>query len=207
MDLPKLSDTPTRHPDLCLSISTKLIHTLTTILTTNWSPNPGTKTNPLILSVGSGSGLLEAHLLNHLASLSKSPTSTFTIQGVEVRPSTSSSTGAAATLNRYLPEQHAATVRGTWELSPLLEGGAGGTVDTLMFVYPREPGLVDRYLKAAPPESLRLVLWLGPRADWEVFGRCFRDVGGGGGFGGVEVIEGDGVGVAEFEMLAVLRRR
>lgn len=187
MDLPELSDTPARHPGFCLSISTKLIHTLTNILTTN---GPNSNDN-LILSVGSGSGLLEAHWLSHLTRLSNS-TSTFTIQGVEVR-----SSPTAAPVNKYLPEQNSTTVRGTWELSPLLE-----TADTLLFVYPRDPGLVGRYLKARPP-SLRVVLWLGPHADWEVFGECFRGLDG---FGDVDIIDGGSAGVADFEMIAVVQR-
>lgn len=188
MDLPELSDTPSRHPDFCLSISTKLIHTLTTIVTTNGP----VKDNNLILSVGSGSGLLEALFLNHLSSLPNS-TSGFTIQGVEIRSSPSE-----APVNKYLPEQHYTTVRGTWELSPLLDAA-----DTLLFVYPREPGLVNRYL-AARPGSLRIVLWLGPRADWEVFGGCFQRLDG---FRDVNIIEADNSGVAEFEMIAFVQRR
>lgn len=72
-----------------------------------------------------------------------------------------------------------------------------------MFAYPRDPGLVSRYLSARPV-SLRLVLWLGPRADWDVFGGCFTGLEG---FGDVDVVEGGSAGVAEFEMVAVLRRR
>lgn len=188
MDLPELSDTPSRHPDLCLSISTKLIHTLTTIIANN---GPVSNHN-LILSVGSGSGLLEALLLKHLGSLPSS-TSEFTIQGVEVR-----SSPTEAPVNKYLPEQHYTTVRGTWELSPLFDAA-----DTLLFVYPRDPVLVNRYL-AARPASLRIVLWLGPRADWEVFGGCFQGMED---FGDVNIIEDDNSGVAEFEMIAFVRRR
>lgn len=187
MDIPKLSETATRHADFCLSISTKLIHTLTAILTAN-APDSN---NNLILSVGSGSGLLEAHLLNHLTSLPNSK-SKFTVQGVEVR-----SSPTAAPVNKYLPEHHSATVRGTWELSPLLD-----SADTLLFVYPRDPGLLDRYL-AARPASLRVILWLGPRADWEEFGGCLQGVDG---FGDVDITEGGNAGVAEFEMIAVVRR-
>lgn len=187
MELPKLSDTPNRHPDFCLSISTKLIHTLTAILTTN---GPDKRDN-LILSIGSGSGLLESHLLNHLSSLT-SLTPTFTIQGVEVRSSPSS-----GPVNKYLPDDNVATVRGTWELSPSL-----GYADTLLFVYPRDPRLISRYLEARP-ESLRVVVWLGPRADWEVFGSCFKRLDE---FGNVEVVEGEDAGVAGFEMMAIVRR-
>lgn len=190
MDLPNLSDTPTRHPDFCLSISTKLLHTLTTILTTN---GPDTNHDLLILSVGSGSGLLEAHLLNHLTSISGPSSTKFTLQGVEVR-----SSPTTAPVNKYLPEHHSTTVRGTWELSPLLEAA-----DTLLFVYPRDPALVSRYLSARPA-SLRVVIWLGPRADWEVFGGCFAGLEG---FGDVDVVEGESAGVADFEMVAVVRRR
>lgn len=187
-NLPKLSHTPTRHPDFCLSISTILILRLSHILTEN---GPDSKDN-LILSVGSGSGLLETYLLEHTNSI-LNPTPAFTIQGVEVR-----SPPTAAPVNKYLPWQHSTTVRGTWELSPLLDKAY-----TLLFVYPREPGLVARYL-AARPASLRLVVWLGPRADWEVFGGCFQGLEG---FGDVEIIEGRGAGVAEFEMIAVVRSR
>ncbi|KAL1848344.1 hypothetical protein Daus18300_013626 [Diaporthe australafricana] len=187
MDLPKLSNTPNRHPDFCLSISTKVIHTLTAVLTTN-GPD---KQNNLILSIGSGSGLLEAHLLDHLSSLTNL-NSTFTIRGVEVRSSPS-----AGPVNKYLPEDNAVTVRGTWELSSSLD-----SVDTLLFVYPRDPKLVSRYLEARPV-SLRVVVWLGPRADWEVFGSCFEGLDG---FGCVDVIEGEDAGVAGFEMMAILRR-
>ncbi|KAI3393582.1 hypothetical protein diail_3931 [Diaporthe ilicicola] len=187
MDLPRLSDTPSRHPDLCLSISTKLIRTLAAILAAS-GPD---RRNDLVLSVGSGSGLLEAHLLNYLVSL-PNHASTFTVQGVEVRSSPS-----AGPVNKYLPEDHAATVRGTWELSPLLD-----TTGTLLFVYPRDPGLVSRYLESAPA-SLRAVIWLGPRADWEVFGSCFQGLDG---CGDVSVMEGEDAGVAGFEMMAVLRR-
>lgn len=186
MDLPELSETPSRHPDFCLSISTKLIHTLTTIVATN-----GAVSNSLILSVGSGSGLLEAHLLKHLKALPHS-TSEFTIQGVEVR-----SSPTEAPVNKYLPEQHYTTVRGTWELSPLLE-----VADVLFFVYPRDTSLVNRYL-AGRPAALRVVVWLGPRADWEVFGGCFQGLEG---FGDVDIIDGESVGVANFEMVAVGRR-
>lgn len=188
MELPGLGKTPSRHPDFCLSISTKLIDTLSTIVTDNGPVG----NNNLILSVGSGSGLLEAFLQKHLNSL-PSPTSKFTIQGVEVR-----SSPTEAPVNKYLPEQHYTTVRGTWELSTLLDAA-----DTLLFVYPREPGLVNRYLSARPA-SLRIVLWLGPRADWEVFGGCFQGLEG---FGDVSIIEDDNSGVAEFEMVAFVRRR
>lgn len=187
MDLPKLSDTPSRHPDFCLSISTKLIHTLSTIVTDNGPVG----NNNLILSVGSGSGLLEALFLKHLSSLPDSAPK-FTIQGVEVR-----SSPTEAPVNKYLPEQYYTTVRGTWELSPLLDAA-----DTLLFVYPREPGLVDRYL-AARPASLRIVLWLGPRADWEVFGGCFQGLEG---IADMDLIDGESAGVADFEMAAVARR-
>ncbi|POS77410.1 hypothetical protein DHEL01_v204187 [Diaporthe helianthi] len=194
MALPKLTNTPTRHPDLCLSISTKLLQTLTTILT-NTNGGPVTADN-FILSVGSGSGMLEAHLQQHLNALPRPWSTCFTVKGVEV------SSATLKPMNKYLPASQALSVRGTWEVCPFV-----AAADTLMFVYPRDPGLVNQYLKpkAGAPHPLRVVLWLGPRADWDVFGGCFRDVEG---FGEVEVMEGEaGAGVAEFEMVAVLRRR
>lgn len=201
MDLPKLHDTPTRHPDCCLSISTKLLKTITEILaTTNGGPD---KDNNFIVSVGSGSGLLEAHLQSHIHSFKRglpglSSKTSFTVKGVEVNAS-----AGPAPVNKYLRGSQAPTVRGTWEVYQFV-----GNTDTIMFVYPRDPKLVSQYLRSAregltaPP--LRVVLWLGPRADWEVFGGCFQGLEG---FEEVEVIEGEEAGVAEFEMVAVVRRR
>ncbi|ROV97352.1 hypothetical protein VMCG_06914 [Cytospora schulzeri] len=187
MDLPHLGDAPRRYPDFCLSISARLIRTLTDVLTSACS---GREEN-LVISVGSGSGLLEAHMQSLWSS---SPGCNLTIEGVEVRTA-----GQARPVNRYLSEEHYTTVRGTFEVSPRAREASA-----LMFVYPREPVLIQRYLQAAREDEdspLRTVVWLGPKADWDTFDECLQGVPG---FGSVE-IPGD-CGVVEYEMMAVLTR-
>lgn len=190
MDLPHLDDAPRRYPDFCLSISTRLIRTLTDILTSACS-TPGGQQKDVVLSVGSGSGLLEAHMQSLWSSL---PGCNLTIEGVEVRTAEE-----ARPVNRYLSEEHYTTVRGTFEVSP-----RGREASALVFVYPREPVLIQRYLEAAREDDnspLRTVMWLGPKADWATFAECLRDVPG---FCSVEIPEN--CGVVEYEMLALLRR-
>lgn len=187
MELPQLSDDALRHPDFCLSISTGLVHLLSSILNSCTADRQPT----LVLSVGSGSGLLEAHLDAHW---SEDPDCHIAMEGVEVRTAED-----AKSVNKYLPEGKHSTVRGSWELSPRLpEAGA------LMFVYPREPGLVAKYLQAAqqvPDGPLSIAMWLGPKVDWDNFEESFSSVPG---FGKPEVLQG--FGMAEFEMMAYIRK-
>lgn len=190
MDLPHLSDEPRRYPDFCLSISTRLIRTLTDLLASACSTFDRQK-ECLVLSVGSGSGLLEAYMQALCSSL---PGCKLSIEGVEVRTA-----GEARPVNRYLSEERYITVRGTFEVSQ-----RGKEASALLFVYPREPVLIQRYLEAPREEEdgpLQTVVWLGPKADWDTFANCFRDVTG---FGSVQVLED--CGVAEYEIMAVLQR-
>lgn len=183
MELPPLSDDALRHPDFCLSISTGLVHLLSSVLNSCTDRQQPT----LVLSVGSGSGLLEAHLDAHWT---EDPDCHITIEGVEVRAAEN-----AKSVNKYLPEGRHSTVRGTWELSPhLAQAGA------LMFVYPREPGLVAKYLQASP-DGLSIAIYLGPKTDWEIFEASLSNVPG---FGKPEILQG--FGMAEFEMMAYIRK-
>lgn len=188
MSLPQLTDDALRYPDFCLSISTGLVHLLSSILNScTDDQDPST----LVLSVGSGSGLLEAHLDAHW---SEDPDCHITIEGVEVRTAED-----AKSVNKYLPDHKHSTVRGTWEISPRLsQAGA------LMFVYPREPALVAKYLQAAQDVAsapLTIAMWLGPKADWDNFEQAFLDVPG---FGKPELLQG--FGMDEFEMMAYIRK-
>lgn len=192
MEPPRLSDTPRRYPDYCLSISTRLTWAMTNILTSACS-HPNAPKKNIILSVGSGSGLLEAHLQ---AFWSCSPSNNLFIEGVEVRTAEES-----PPVNRYLSEEQYTTVRGTFEISPRLKDASA-----LVFVYPREPGLVHRYLHAAGRDMsspLRAVVWLGPRADWDSFAECLRGVPG---FGPVEIPTNAECGLVEYEMMGLIRR-
>ncbi|KAF2424421.1 hypothetical protein EJ08DRAFT_575340, partial [Tothia fuscella] len=130
--LPIPSRDPRHYPDCCLGLSTQFITKITELL-----PATG-----LILSIGSGTGLLEAYLLE--------PNPSMMIEGVEV----------SAHVNRYLPADRMNVVAGTWDLcSRAVEATA------LLFVYPREGALIERYL-SIPKLKAKIVLWIGPCNDW-----------------------------------------
>ncbi|KAA8644368.1 uncharacterized protein ATNIH1004_008570 [Aspergillus tanneri] len=155
------------------------------------------------LSIGSGSGLLEALLVHRHPNLC--------IQGVEVHSS----------VNRYLADEDVHVVGGTWDLLPPLplpallpseqqQSGAGETGKigisgprACMFVYPREPALVGKYLdlycvqNQKDKQQLEMVLWLGPRVDWPDYEAVFR--------GWFVNMEFEDVGLPEYEMLVVAR--
>ncbi|KAG5665939.1 hypothetical protein KAF25_010064 [Fusarium avenaceum] len=160
MDLPELDSqgAPVRFPFCCLSISSKLLQILTNI----FSNTTLSDENPTVLSIGSGTGILEALLLAHSQSRSL-----LNIEGVEVQQ-----LGGKAPVNRYLPEQAIYTVRGTWDVVSRLHDP---DVTALMFVYPRQPGLISEYIKVISEQDLKVqvIVWLGPMADWEVFEPCF----------------------------------
>ncbi|KAM0252925.1 hypothetical protein ACHAP5_000788 [Fusarium lateritium] len=193
MDLPKLDSqgAPVRFPICCLSISSKLLQILTDIFS-NTALSDETSTT---LSIGSGSGILEALLLTHWQSRSL-----LSIEGVEVQQ-----LGGKAPVNRYLPEQAVYTVRGTWDVVSRLQDP---DVTALMFVYPRQPGLVSEYIKAITEQDLnvQVIVWLGPMADWEVFEPCFSTGNGTGQFGVSERRQGAEAGLDEYELMAVVRR-
>ncbi|KAK7756493.1 hypothetical protein SLS62_001327 [Diatrype stigma] len=161
MDLPEVAVDPRHYPDCCLSISTRLLDTLTDAFSTAivGAGAGGTGTG-LVLSIGSGSGLLEALLLSRWSS-SPSPSAApdpntlnrnrtlLQIEGVEIRSS--------PPVNRYLPDPENLTiVKGSWDvISPRARRAATATarstptsaVRGLMFVYPRSPGLVGKYVR------------------------------------------------------------
>ncbi|KAI1123995.1 hypothetical protein F5Y10DRAFT_250595 [Nemania abortiva] len=274
--LPLLRDEPTRHPGCCLSLSEPLLATIASLLRSpynllypdnkNYNEHAfGPQSRPtLLLSIGSGTGLLEELLhvyLNHDARaipekqigmddsqltsdhtdgssssrprLATSPPRPFgpgwRVEGVEVSPA----------VNIHLPEDRINHVPGSWAVLETRARSAGA----LMFVYPRDGALVRRYVDAFMAESgaesevltaaddrlqevgdgdgdgkraqegarssgglrrggARLVLWLGPKCDWD-------DTGLGCGAGrGLEILEmRGGAGLAEYEMLAALRRK
>ncbi|KAI1294107.1 hypothetical protein F5Y03DRAFT_319883 [Xylaria venustula] len=244
--LPSLTAEPTRHPGCCVSLSQPLLATIQALLQSIPSaslqkeksdPEYESAPQPLILSVGSGSGLLEELLQLYLnQSVSVSPN--WRVEGVEVN----------SAVNIHLPEDRINQVAGTWAV---LESRARDAA-ALMFVYPRDGALVRRYIDAFMTSSLgtrysggkgideqegvngrksdggptgeedkrvnesandrykngnggrvQLVLWLGPKCDWEDTGIASSDARG-----DFEVVQmRDGVGLAEYEMLAVLRRK
>ncbi|KAJ6496253.1 hypothetical protein C8R45DRAFT_156183 [Mycena sanguinolenta] len=174
-NLPTLTALPLRHPSSCASLSLPLLDLLDAVLP------PASK---LTLSVGSGTGLLEALLLSRHPHR-VSPTSFLGIEVAQPRP-----------VNRFLPPENAAAVLGTWAVAPDAERAEG-----LMFVYPRQPGLVRAYLERGT--SVRTVVWIGPRCDVDDFVDVLREWG-------EEEDQAARVGgpvVEDGEMMLVFRRR
>ncbi|KAF3400324.1 hypothetical protein DPV78_006073 [Talaromyces pinophilus] len=189
MYLPTLTNTPSRHPDCCISLSSTLLRTITASLCESTQSG-------LVLSVGSGTGLLEALLYSMWTSSSTSQTTNLLIEGVEViGPATSTFHSP----NKYLPEQCFDTVKGTWVVSSRVKQAIA-----LMFVYPRSTELVRFYIQEAGLFSgpLHVVLWLGPNCDWAEFKPCFTDNG----WVPVQIIGGNEAGLAEYELMAIIKR-
>ncbi|TGJ81559.1 hypothetical protein E0Z10_g7200 [Xylaria hypoxylon] len=261
--LPLLTDQPTRHPGCCLSLSLPLLDTIRVLLgsipvitqstdvTTNRKSRDECASvllqSALVLSIGSGTGLLE-ELLHAYLKRDSHPTpndpisiDSWRVEGVEVNPA----------VNAHLPEDRINHVAGTWAV---LESRARDAT-ALMFVYPRDGALVRRYVDAfmrpaghhesmdedqqegggkyeggnesevkranqvvkrhenrgedstetrsTSHKEVHLALWLGPKCDWEDTG--FGSFSGSDEFEVLDML-GD-VGLAEYEMLAALRRK
>lgn len=132
--LPLLASIPTHHPDCCAAISSVLVAAIAQIL----PPKPS-----LTISIGSGTGLLEALLLQRQPSIN--------LKAVEV----------SSHINQYLPNEKMDIVSGTWDLCLL-----AGDAIAWMFIYPREVSLVGMYLERFSLSNTRLLLWIGPCADF-----------------------------------------
>lgn len=187
--LPTLTNTPLRHPDCCISLSSTLLHTITASLSESIQSG-------LVLSVGSGAGLLEALLYAMWTSSSVSHTTNLLIEGVEVMGSATSDFHSP---NKYLAEQCFDTVKGTWAVSSRIK-----YVKALMFVYPRSTKLTRLYIEEADLLSgpLHVVLWLGPNCDWAEFKSCFTDKG----WVPEQIIGGREAGLAEYEVMAIIKK-
>ncbi|KAJ7017842.1 hypothetical protein C8F04DRAFT_418508 [Mycena alexandri] len=173
--LPTLTASASRHPSSCASLSLSLLDLLDAVL-----PPP----SELTLSVGSGTGLLEALFLQRHPHRS-SPASFLGVEVAQARP-----------INRFLPEANTAVVLGTWAVVP----GEAERAEGLMFVYPRQPGLVRAYLGRGT--TVRTVVWIGPRCDVDDFEGVMREWGE-----EDQEATGGGAAVEDGEMVMVFRRR
>jgi SAM-dependent methyltransferase len=171
VQLPALTNRPTSYSGCCLALSTPLIQHLHSLL----PPVPA-----LVLSVGSGFGLLEAHLLA-ASSPSRGPVH---VIGVEVEPSP----------NHYLLASNHRVVHGTRFLDPL-----AAEATTWVFVYPRRVGLVNEYMSTYGQGQVEHIIWIGPRADWDEYTGCF--VGW-----GVQLQCANEVGGRAYDMIAVAQK-
>ena len=155
--LPTLTSTPVQHPDCCLGLSMTLLDTILHIFQTYTRTQPGntresTKTHVKCLSIGSGTGLFEALLTSKVGNYHAFE---LDLHGLEVASST--------TANKYLPQNLRCTVPST---SSLYEEAS--EFDVWLFVYPRDPRLVKKYLDHACEQTKNpeLVLFLGPKSDF-----------------------------------------
>ncbi|KAI4192296.1 MAG: hypothetical protein LQ346_004368 [Caloplaca aetnensis] len=116
-----------------------LSSTLVSTLTTILPPSPA-----LTISIGHGHGLLEAYLLQQDPTLN--------LLGVDVFHSSP----------QYLPESQVRILSST---SALL--GEATAAEAWVFVYPKDLGLLGRYVQEYGDGAVKLIVWIGPRMDWE----------------------------------------
>jgi len=185
---------PLRHQSSCASLSLHLLNLLNAVL-----PHPPS----LTLSVGSGPGLLEALLLHQFpsrAALIPIEAPDDHDDDDDVQPKASFYGVEVKGVNRFLPNDNVITVPGTWAIAELSK-----TAEGLLFVYPRQPGLLRSYLGR---EGVRVVVWIGPRCDLEEFVRPLEDWGVEDvGVGRFMVGEGGEKVVEDGEVVVVYRRR
>jgi hypothetical protein len=175
-ELPQISNTPTQHPDCCASLSTTLIDNVIACCPT---------LNATVASIGCGSGLLEALLVQQLDSLKPLQSFHIKIAGIEVK----------TCQVKYLQFCH--RVQGTWDKSE-----AAFRADVWLFVYPRNPNLIDAYLKVLDEDSqLKTIIWIGPTCDWADFKMVFLQRA----WVGHSVFENGGL--AEYETMVSITRK
>lgn len=132
----------------------------------------------MILSVGSGSGLFEAILLNVARNERRR---SLNLRGVEVPPC----------INTHLREDQVLRVPCSMSLHP-----DAFLASAWMFVYPRRASLVSMYLDAFKDGAMEMLLWLGHRSDWPEVEPLLISA-----FVKLECI--DGPGIPEYEILAI----
>ncbi len=131
-----LPDTSPIHlSDCCSSLSKSIIKRLASLLPSDPA---------LTLSIGSGTGLLEALLLHQRPTLD--------LKAVEVPVAN----------NKYLPADRVQIVNGYRDLCNL-----AADASAWMFVYPRDAWLLREYVQAfgTQRQKCELIIWIGPRAD------------------------------------------
>ncbi len=159
-----VSDEPKLFPGCCAGLSRPMLKTLASRL----PRHPA-----MVLSIGCGSGLLEGLLL--LLDTDEK----VNVYGVEV----------AACVNKHLPERRLLRVPSTSSLHP-----EAWLASTLLFVYPRQPTLLTRYIENFVHGALEQVVWFGHRSDWPEIEDVLTSY-----FNGIEVVEGPGM--MEYELL------
>lgn len=165
-----LPDEPAHYADCCVAISRPLVQAIAERL----PPSPA-----LILSIGSGSGLLESLLLQQNTTAEGGQS--LNLYGVEV----------PTCVNKYLPDHRLLRVAST---STLHEDAV--MASALIFVYPRQVRLFAQYLDVCLNGALDTILWLGHRSDWPDAESLVSSA-----FSHVEHY--DGPGIAAYELLVI----
>jgi len=129
-------DKARKHPDCCLYLSKSLVDAV-------WEDLPPEP--KITLSIGSGSGLLEAIL---------TAPGNKCIECVELE--------TLREIDKYIAEKAMHYVSGMQSLCE-----RAGHADAWLFVYPRDPALVSRYIERFGNGSVGKIFWLGPRQDWD----------------------------------------
>jgi hypothetical protein len=137
------TQTPTVYGGCCLSLSTNLFMLLQTWLS---------KEPKLVLSIGCGTGLLEAALVKVMQ---------MNVEGVEV----SSHSGP-----QHLASNRIHYVGGYRELFP-----RAIEASSWLWVYPRQPDLFKNYLEQYSEGAVEVIVWLGPKQDWPDYEQILKN--------------------------------
>lgn len=165
-----LGDEPAHHADCCVALSKPLIQAMVDQLL---------RSPALILSVGSGTGLLENLLLQHAMEMDGS--SPLDLYGIEV----------PTCVNKYLPEERSLRVASSRNLYT-----DAMFASAMIFVYPRQVSLVSEYIEVGLNGALERLLWLGHRSDWSDTMTTISA-----GFAAIQYVEDPGI--AEYELLVI----
>ncbi|EMD00682.1 hypothetical protein BAUCODRAFT_62098 [Baudoinia panamericana UAMH 10762] len=166
--LEKVSETPMPFADCCANISLPML----CLLASKLPHCPA-----VVVSVGSGSGLLETLLI-------QVTNGNVDLVGVEV----------PSCRNKYLPCERLLRVPCTESLHPdaLL-------ASALMFVYPRKASIVARYLESYRDGAVERLLWLGHKCDIPEMEEILRPYSS-----SLEIVDGPGLAAYEAVLVASL---
>lgn len=143
--LPKLSPVRTSVASCCIALSCPLVSALRETFSAS-IPGP-------ILSVGSGSGLLEAYMIAEKMD----------VIGIDLQNT-----------NKYLLPEHFVGLRGTWDTGP---SSLLASIRKVLFAYPKPVGhVIRRYIEQMG--ALEMIVWIGPATDWSETLSALDQVGG-----------------------------
>ena len=100
-----------------------------------------------------------------------------------------------SSINRYIAEEDMNVVGGGWGLYPSAQ-----QAKAWMFVYPRDPKLITKYIDSYGDQAVEMIVWLGPRVDWPDYEPCFCKST----FSELSVL--DNIGLTPYETAVVARR-